>query len=224
MCIHSLPKVIIILLCFPLSYSTLVLAFVNSGSSQDQDFLWALWIQETLNVICSLEHWLDLRWTWSPPSFLCKHTQRTTAFSSALPAGYQPWWLHADTSLALTLRWKVLFHLFLNFILSCSWFLILFYPGSFLEQKWNSKWEKLRLRKVQGDLASSVQNVIENSVVGSLNGALCWVYCFPFPLPNNQTQTSSCFMSVMLGFCSSVAALGSSVGHHCRGPAPNACS
>ena len=27
-------------------------------------------------------------------------------------------------------------------------------------------------RKVQGDLASSVQNVIENSVIGSLNGAL----------------------------------------------------
>ena len=36
-------------------------------------------------------------------SFLFKHTQHITAFSSALPIGYEPWWLHADSSLALTL-------------------------------------------------------------------------------------------------------------------------
>ena len=54
------------------------------------------------------------------------------------------------------------FHLFFK-MLSCSWFLVLFYPGSFLEQKRNCRWEKLRLRKVWGDLASSVQNVIQSS-------------------------------------------------------------
>lgn len=49
-------------------------SFINSGLSQDPTFLWALptWIQKTLNLICSLEQWLDWSCCWFfcwPPSW-----------------------------------------------------------------------------------------------------------------------------------------------------------
>lgn len=107
--------------------------------------------------------------------------------------GQQPQGLHADASLALTLRCKVL----------PIWSFILFYPYSFLEQRRNCKWEKLRLRKVQGDLGGHVQNLIQNSdhLVPDLGFSLNIM--FPIHVAKQTNQNPRCLLSVMGGFCSS---------------------
>lgn len=114
-------------------------------------------------------------------------------------------------SLAVTLRWQVLCHLVFKvyFILST--------PHSF---PWTR--EKLRLRKVWGDLAGYVQNLIQNS--GHLIPDLGSFPNVVFLIHIARRKHSSCLMSVMMGSCSSLVALGSSVGHHRGAPAPAPCS